>query len=112
MSTVTTFWYYATTILAYIISVVLDLKIADLVKDQTSYFQNIDIENQKGYTLFFGHASFYRRLINDLSNIARYLSHLLSQNMQFGLMQAYQTIFGTLKEMLITAPMQVITLLG
>lgn len=54
---------------------------------------------------FLGHVGFYRRFINDINNIARPLSHLFVQDVQFKWMQACQKAFNTLKQILTTTPL-------
>lgn len=58
----------------------------------------------KGVRNFLGHARFYRRFIKDLSKIAKPLSSLLVQGVQFEFGEESIATFNTLKEKLVTAP--------
>jgi hypothetical protein len=53
---------------------------------------------------FLGHAEFYRRLINDFSNITKPLTHLLQTDVAFDFDEKCLTAFRTLKSALVSAP--------
>ena len=53
---------------------------------------------------FLGHARFYRRIIRDLSAIARPLCNLLSKDVTFKWSQACEGAFDKLKTMLLSPP--------
>jgi hypothetical protein len=60
--------------------------------------------NVKGVHSFLGHAGFYRRLIQNFSQIARPLTHLLAKYLMFIFTEECLQSFHTLKEALISAP--------
>jgi DNA-binding transcriptional regulator PaaX len=57
-----------------------------------------------GICSFLGHAGFYRRFIQNFSQIARPLTHLLAKDASFVFTEEYLQLFHTLKEALISAP--------
>jgi hypothetical protein len=60
--------------------------------------------NVKGIHGFLGHAGFYRRFIQNLSQIARPLMHLLAKEAPFVFMEECLQSFHALKKALISAP--------
>jgi hypothetical protein len=60
--------------------------------------------NVKGIRSFLGHARFYRRFIQKISQIARPLTHLLAKDAPFVFTEECILLFHTLKEALIFAP--------
>ncbi|GJU19454.1 reverse transcriptase domain-containing protein [Tanacetum coccineum] len=62
----------------------------------------------KGVRSFVGHASFYRRFIQDFSKIARPMTHLLEKYAPFVFSQDCINAFETLKKKLTEAPILVI----
>nr|GEW90272.1 reverse transcriptase domain-containing protein [Tanacetum cinerariifolium] len=58
----------------------------------------------KGIRSFLGHASFYRRFIQDFSKIARPMTRLLEKNTSFFFSKEYVEAFQTLKRKLTEAP--------
>nr|GEZ00020.1 reverse transcriptase domain-containing protein [Tanacetum cinerariifolium] len=58
----------------------------------------------KGVWSFFGHASFYRRFIQDFSKISRPMTHLLEKNTSFFFSEDCIKAFQTLKKKLTEAP--------
>jgi hypothetical protein len=60
--------------------------------------------NVKGIHSFLGHAGFYRRFIQNFSQIARALTHLLSKDAPFVFTEECLQMFHTLKETLVSAP--------
>ncbi|CAM8962412.1 unnamed protein product [Rhodiola kirilowii] len=61
-------------------------------------------KNQKGVRSFLGHAGFYRRFIKDFSKIARPLTHLLCNNVDFNFDEECLEAFEKLKKNLVSAP--------
>ncbi|CAM8987836.1 unnamed protein product [Rhodiola kirilowii] len=61
-------------------------------------------KNQKGVRSFLGHAGFYRRFIKDFSKIARPLTHLLCNNVDFNFDKGCLEAFEKLKKNLVSAP--------
>ncbi|GJU71891.1 reverse transcriptase domain-containing protein [Tanacetum coccineum] len=62
----------------------------------------------KGVRSFLGHASFYRRFIQDFSKIARPMTHLLEKNAPFVFSQDCIHAFEIVKKKLIEAPILVV----
>nr|GEY61506.1 reverse transcriptase domain-containing protein [Tanacetum cinerariifolium] len=62
----------------------------------------------KGVSSFLGHASFYRRFIQDFSKIARPMTHLLKKETHFVFSKEYIDAFNTLKKKLTEAPILVV----
>ncbi|GJR20280.1 reverse transcriptase domain-containing protein [Tanacetum coccineum] len=62
----------------------------------------------KGVRSFLGHASFYRRFIQDFSKIARPMTHLLEKETPFVFSQDCIDAFETLKKKLTEAPILVV----
>jgi hypothetical protein len=60
--------------------------------------------NVKGICSFLGHAGFYRRFIQNFSQIARPLTHLLAKDALFVFTEEFFQAFHTLKKALISAP--------
>jgi hypothetical protein len=60
--------------------------------------------NVKGIGSFLGHAGFYRRFIQNFSQIARPLTHLLAKDAPFVFVEECLQSFHTLKKALISAP--------
>jgi hypothetical protein len=60
--------------------------------------------NVKGIHSFLGHAGFYRRFIQNFSQIAQPLTHLLAKYAPFVFMEECLLSFHTLKKALISAP--------
>jgi hypothetical protein len=60
--------------------------------------------NVKGIHGFLGYARFYRRFIQNFSQIARPLMHLLAKDAPFIFMKECLQLFHTLKKALISAP--------
>ena len=60
--------------------------------------------NVKGIHSFLGHVVFYRRFINDFSQIARPLTNLLAKDAPFEFPDECLTDFHTLKKAHISAP--------
>ena len=60
--------------------------------------------NVKGIRSFLGHACFYRRFINNFSQIARSLTSLLAKDIPFVFNEKCLQVFHTLKKALISAP--------
>nr|GFB59548.1 reverse transcriptase domain-containing protein [Tanacetum cinerariifolium] len=58
----------------------------------------------KGIRSFLGHASFYRRFIQDFSKISRLMTHLLEKNTPFVFSEDCIQAFKTLKKKLTEAP--------
>ncbi|CAM8923641.1 unnamed protein product [Rhodiola kirilowii] len=61
-------------------------------------------KNQKGVRSFLGHAGFYRRFIKDFSKIAKPLTHLLCNNVDFNFDEGCLEAFEKLKKNLVSAP--------
>jgi hypothetical protein len=53
---------------------------------------------------FLGHAGFYQRFIQNFSQIARPLMHLLSKDAPFIFMEECVQLFHTLKKAFVSAP--------
>jgi hypothetical protein len=62
--------------------------------------------NVKGIHSFLGHAGFYRRFIQNFSQIARPLTHLLAKDALLLFTEECLQSFHTLKKALISAPVQ------
>nr|GFA26323.1 reverse transcriptase domain-containing protein [Tanacetum cinerariifolium] len=62
----------------------------------------------KGVRSFLGHAGFYRRFIQDLSKIARPMTHLLEKETPFVFSKECIEAFNTLKKKLTEAPILVV----
>ncbi|CAM9004234.1 unnamed protein product [Rhodiola kirilowii] len=60
--------------------------------------------NQKGIRSFLGHAGFYRRFIKNFSKIARPLTHLLCNDVEFNFDEGCLEAFEKLKKNLVSAP--------
>ena len=60
-----------------------------------------------GVCSFLGHAGFYRRFIQDFSNVSIPLSNLLMQGVPFEFNDPYMNAFDLLKKKLISAPIVV-----
>jgi hypothetical protein len=60
--------------------------------------------NVNGVHSFLGHAGFYQRFIQNFSQIARPLTHLLSKDSPFVFTEECLQSFHTLKKALISAP--------
>jgi hypothetical protein len=60
--------------------------------------------NVKGFRSFLGHVGFYRRFIQNFSQIARPLMHLLAKDASFVFMEECLQSFHTLKKALFSAP--------
>jgi hypothetical protein len=60
--------------------------------------------NVKGIRSFLGHARFYRRFIQNFSQIARPLTHLLAKDAPIIFTKECLQSFHTLKKALISAP--------
>jgi hypothetical protein len=60
--------------------------------------------NVKGIHSFLGHAGFYRRFIQNFSQIARPLTHLLAKDALFIFTKECLQSFHTLKKALVSAP--------
>ena len=58
----------------------------------------------KGVRSFLGHAGFYRRFIKNFSLIAKPLTNLLNQDVEFAFDEECHEAFNLIKEALITAP--------
>nr|GFC37043.1 reverse transcriptase domain-containing protein [Tanacetum cinerariifolium] len=58
----------------------------------------------KGIRSFLGHASFYRRFIQDFAKISRPMTHLLEKNTPFVFFEDCIRAFQTLKKKLTEAP--------
>ncbi|CAM8948009.1 unnamed protein product [Rhodiola kirilowii] len=61
-------------------------------------------KDQKGVRSFLGHAGFYRRFIKDFSKIAKPLTHLLCNDVQFKFDEDCLEAFEKLKKALVSAP--------
>ncbi|CAM8929194.1 unnamed protein product [Rhodiola kirilowii] len=61
-------------------------------------------KDQKGVRSFLGHAGFYRRFIKDFSKIAKPLTHLLCNDVQFNFDEDCLEAFEKLKKALVSAP--------
>ncbi|CAM8899016.1 unnamed protein product [Rhodiola kirilowii] len=61
-------------------------------------------KNQKGVRSFLGHAGFYRRFIKDFSKIAKPLTHLLSNNVDFNFDEGCLEAFEKLKKNIVSSP--------
>ncbi|CAM8889514.1 unnamed protein product [Rhodiola kirilowii] len=61
-------------------------------------------KNQKGVRSFLGHAGFYQRFIKDFSKIAKPLTHLLCNNVEFNFDEECLEAFEKLKTTLVSAP--------
>ncbi|CAM8950971.1 unnamed protein product [Rhodiola kirilowii] len=61
-------------------------------------------KNQKGIRSFLGHAGFYRRFIKDFSKIAKPLTHLLCNDVEFNFDEGCLEAFNKLKKNLVSAP--------
>ncbi|CAM8910533.1 unnamed protein product [Rhodiola kirilowii] len=61
-------------------------------------------KNQKGIRSFLGHAGFYRRFIKDFSKIAKPLTHLLCNDVEFNFDEGCLEAFEKLKKNLVSAP--------
>jgi hypothetical protein len=57
----------------------------------------------KGIHSFLGHAGFYRRFIQNLSQIAQPLTHLVAKDAPFVFMEECLQLFHTLKKALVSA---------
>jgi hypothetical protein len=62
------------------------------------------LTNVKGISSFLVHAGFYQRFIQNFSQIARPLTHLLAKDAPFIFMEECLQSFHTLKEALVSAP--------
>ena len=62
----------------------------------------------KGIRSFLGHASFYRRFINDFSKISRPLCRLLEKDANFDFDETCKSAFDEIKSRLVTAPIMLI----
>jgi hypothetical protein len=60
--------------------------------------------NMMGIRSFLGHAGFYRRFIQNFSQIARPLTHLLAKDAPFTFIEKCLQSFHTLKKALISTP--------
>jgi hypothetical protein len=60
--------------------------------------------NVKGIRSSLGYIGFYRRFIQNFSQIARPLTHLLAKDASFVFTEEYLQSFHTLKKALISAP--------
>jgi hypothetical protein len=60
--------------------------------------------NLKGIHSFLGHAGFYRRFIQNFSQVARPLTHLLAKDALFVFTEDFLQAFHTLKKALVSAP--------
>jgi hypothetical protein len=60
--------------------------------------------NVKGIRSFLGHAGFYRRFIQNFSQIAQLFTHLLAKDATFVFTEECLQSFHTLKKALISAP--------
>jgi hypothetical protein len=60
--------------------------------------------NMMGIRSFLGHAGFYRRFIQNFSQIARPLTHLLAKDAPFIFIEKCLQSFHTLKKALISTP--------
>jgi hypothetical protein len=60
--------------------------------------------NVKGIRSFLGHAGFYRRFIQNFSQIARPLTHLLAKDALFIFTEECLQLFHSLKKALISTP--------
>jgi hypothetical protein len=60
--------------------------------------------NVKGIHSFLGHAGFYRRFIQNFSQVARPLTHLLAKDALFVFTEDFLQAFHTLKKALVSAP--------
>jgi hypothetical protein len=60
--------------------------------------------NVKGIHSFLGHAGFYQRFIQNFSQIARPLTHLLANDAPFIFMEEFFQSFHTLKKAFISTP--------
>ncbi|CAM8994189.1 unnamed protein product [Rhodiola kirilowii] len=61
-------------------------------------------KDQKGVRSFLGHAGFYQRFIKDFSKIAKPLTHLLCNDVQFNFDEDFLEAFEKLKRALVSAP--------
>ncbi|CAM8948467.1 unnamed protein product [Rhodiola kirilowii] len=61
-------------------------------------------KDQKGVRSFLGHADFYRRFIKDFSKIAKPLTHLLCNDVEFNFDDGCLEAFEKLKKALVSAP--------
>ena len=61
-------------------------------------------QTQKQLRGFLGHAGFYRRFIKDFENLAKPLTHLLCNNVDFSLGEEAISSFQLIKEALVKAP--------
>ncbi|CAM8975118.1 unnamed protein product [Rhodiola kirilowii] len=61
-------------------------------------------KDQKGVRSFLGHAGFYRRFIKDFSKIAKPLTHLLCNDVQFNFDEDCLEAFEKLKKAVVSAP--------
>ncbi|CAM8886939.1 unnamed protein product [Rhodiola kirilowii] len=61
-------------------------------------------KNQKGIRSFLGHVGFYRRFIKDFSKIAKPLTHLLYNDVEFNFDEGCLEAFNKLKKNLVSAP--------
>ncbi|CAM8969053.1 unnamed protein product [Rhodiola kirilowii] len=61
-------------------------------------------KDQKGVRSFLGHAGFYRRFIKDFSKIAKPLTRLLCNDVQFNFDEECLEAFEKLKKALVSAP--------
>ncbi|CAM8890497.1 unnamed protein product [Rhodiola kirilowii] len=61
-------------------------------------------KNQKGVKSFLGHAGLYRRFIKDFSKIAKPLTHLLCNDVEFNFDEGCLEAFEKLKKALVSAP--------
>ncbi|CAM8926067.1 unnamed protein product [Rhodiola kirilowii] len=62
------------------------------------------LEDQKGVRGYLGHAGFYRRFIRDFSKIAKPLTRLLCNDVQFNFDEECLEAFEKLKKALVSAP--------
>jgi hypothetical protein len=63
--------------------------------------------NVKGIHSFLGHAGFYQRFIQNFSQIARPITHLLAKDAPFVFTEECLQSFHTLKEALISTPVTI-----
>ncbi|CAM8997540.1 unnamed protein product [Rhodiola kirilowii] len=76
-----------------------------LIKQKFKLLSNYHhLKIKKGVRSFLGHASFYRRFIKDFSKIAKSLTHLLCNDVQFNFDEDFLEAFEKLKRALVSAP--------
>nr|GEW09201.1 reverse transcriptase domain-containing protein [Tanacetum cinerariifolium] len=91
-----------------------DLEIKDLPSHlEYAYLEDVIAKlhhpmTMKGVRSFLGHASFYRRFIQDFSKIARPMTHLLEKETPFVFSKDYIDAFETLKKKFTEAPILVV----